>query len=399
MPWTDLTPMDQRLELVTLARSGEFTVTELASRFGVSKKTAHKWISRFEAGGAKALKDQSRAPRHSPRKTPDDVERLIVKLKRAHPTWGPKKIQVLAERDHGVGSPPATSTIGEILKRHGLVRKRRRRSGVYPRPNEELTEAERPNHVWAVDHKGWFLLGDGNKCIPLTVSDLHSRYLIALEADTDATQRSARKGFEKAFRRYGLPEIIRVDNGSPFASMGPGRLSKLSVWWIGQGIEVEFTRPGNPQDNGAHERMHRTLKDECCAPASAHRAAQQQRFNRWKKSFNEVRPHESLAQRVPADFYQPSNRRLDGTTSARLYEPGDETLPVNRSGSISLGGKAFQVGEALAGTRVLIERSEGGVISVRYANVALGEYREDQEYRFLMPPGHYDLEDRIHGRK
>lgn len=386
--------MEQRLELVTLALSGEFKVTELAIRYGVSEKTAHKWITRYKAGGMKALCDQSRAPKRSPQKTPDEVERLVVKLKRTYPTWGPKKIRVLLERDHGVGNPPAASTIGDILKRHGLVQKRRRRPGVYTRPNEDLTTAEHSNHVWAVDHKGWFLLNDGSKCIPLTVSDLHSRYLIALEADTDSTQRSARKGFEKAFRLYGLPEIIRVDNGSPFASMGPGRLSKLSVWWIGQGIDVEFTRPGNPQDNGAHERMHRTMKAECCVPPSAHQAAQQQRFHRWKKTFNEVRPHESLGQRVPSDFYHPSNRRLDKTTSARLYEPGDETLSVNSSGSISLGGRSFHVGEALAGTEVLIERTKGGVISVRYANVNLGEYQEDQKDRFLMPPGHFEMEAR-----
>jgi len=389
MPWKPDTLMEKRLELVSLAVSGEFSVSELAQRFGVSCKTAHKWIKRYKEGGAANLCDRSRAPKSSPQRTAAEVERLIVRIRRKRPSWAGKKIRELLERDHGVERPPAVSTIDEILKRHGLVKKRRRRPGVYRVQNEELSAAERANHVWAVDHKGWFLLGDRSRCIPLTVSDLHSRFIIGVEADSDATQASARRGFERAFRRYGLPEIIRVDNGSPFASMGPGRLSKLSVWWIGQGVQVEFTRPGNPQDNGSHERMHKTLKAECCKPASANRRAQQQRFDRWRREFNEVRPHESLGQRVPADLYQASNLRLDKSVKTRLYEPLQETLKVNQGGFVSLEGKALHVGEALAGTEVALDRNESGLIEVRYSNVRLGEYRPGQTEKRLMYPGYY----------
>ncbi|NRB74190.1 MAG: DDE-type integrase/transposase/recombinase [Verrucomicrobiales bacterium] len=395
MPWKTGTLMEKRNELVSLARNEEFMVTELSKRFEVSRKTAHKWISRYEEGGPECLVDRSRAPKHSPQRTSKELERLMLRLKRGHPTWGAKKIRVLLERDHGVESPPAVGTIGEIMKRHGLVKKRRRRPGVYPALNEELTEAARPNHVWGVDHKGWFWLDNDSRCIPLTVSDLHSRYIIAIEADTDSTQASARRGFEKAFRRYGLPEIIRVDNGSPFASMGAGRLSKLSVWWIGQGVKVEFTRPGNPQDNGCHERMHRTLKGECCSPGSVNRVAQQQRFDRWREKFKDVRPYESLGQKVPADLYHPSNLRLDRNITTRLYDPLEETLRVNQSGFISLDGKAFHVGEALAGTEVALDRNEKGLIEVRYSNVKLGEYRSDQSERRLMYPGCYAEEARM----
>lgn len=383
--------MDQREQLVVLASTGEYTVTELAARFGISLKTAHKWIGRYKAGGLSNLCDRSRAPRHSPQRTDKAVERLILKLKRRHPTWAGKKIRVILKRDHGVEKPPAVSTIGEILKRHGLVTRRRRRPGTYPAGNTNLTEAEQANQVWTVDHKGWFWLKNKERCIPLTVTDLHSHYIIALEADGDSTQASTKRGFKKAFRRYGLPEIIRVDNGSPFASMGPGRLSKLSVWWIGHGIRVEFTRPGKPQDNGSHERMHRTLKDECCTPPSIHHSAQQQRFDRWRKTFNEVRPHESLGQRVPADLYQPSNVRYDKNIKATLYHPDEETLPVSQSGFLYLDGRNLHVGEALAGSEVALDRTKSGLITVRYTNVKLGEYRPGQKDKRLMYPGYYEV--------
>ena len=281
------------------------------------------------------------------------------------------------------------STIGEILKRHGLVKKRRNRGGIFPARHHELTEAQRPNHVWTVDHKGWFLLGNKSRCIPLTVTDLHSHFVIALEASEDSTQATTRRGFLKAFRAWGLPETIRVDNGSPFASMGPGRLSKLSVWWIGQGIRVEFTRPGKPQDNGSHERMHRTLKADCCKPPSCHHAAQQQRFDRWRKQFNEVRPHEAIRMRVPAEMYQPSNNRLDESIKNRLYYPGEETLQVTQSGHIYLEGRNLHVGEALAGSEVALDRGKNGVIEVRYANVRLGEYKSGQKENRIRFPGHY----------
>jgi len=390
MPWKTDTPMEQRQQLALLAKTGEYTVTELSQRFGVSRRTAHKWIGRFEREGLEGLDDRHRAPKNSPQKTAGEVEEIITAQRRLHPTWGSKKLHELLVRDHGIETPPARSTIGAILKRHGLSKPKRRRPGVYPVQRGELTEPERPNQVWCTDHKGWFVLGDGSRCIPLTITDLHSRFIIGIEADAVSTQVTAQAGFEKAFAASGLPEIIRVDNGSPFASMGPGGLSKLSVWWMRQGISVEFTRPGCPQDNGSHERMHRTLKAECCKPACAHRRAQQKRFDQWSEEFNGSRPHEALGMRVPGEVYRVSNKRVDARIEARLYEADDELLKVTSSGSIHLDGRNLHVGEALQDAQVALDRDCGSsVIAVRFANVKLGEYEMGQKDPRLMYPGYY----------
>ncbi len=313
-------------------------MVELCESFGISRKTGHKWKARYEAHGMVGLKDRSRAPKTVTSRTEEAVERLIVAEKRLHPTWGLKKIQRVLGVKHEVDRLPVVSTVGEVLKRHGLVKARKRRGGLFTVERGTLTPPERSNHVLGVDYKGWFLLGDGKRCDALTVSDLHSRYLMKAEAMPDMTVKWTHREFRSVFKRYGLPEIIRVDNGSPFASMGPAGLSRLSVWWIGLGIEVQFSRPGCPQDNGCHERMHRTMKAECCQPASANRWAQQQRFDRWRRVFNDERPHEGLGMRTPAQVYQRSARRLDERIKPALYEAGVETKRVNKAGFISING-------------------------------------------------------------
>ena len=388
MPWMTETPMEQKQRFVALAQSGHFTVSELCEEFGISRKSGHKWIKRYAESGVQGLTDRSRAPKSVPGRTEGEIERLIVAERRRRPTWGPKKLYRVMETKHGIECPPARSTIGEILKRNGLIKPRRRRPGVFKVDRQDLTPAERPNQVWAVDFKGWFLLGNGDRCDPLTLSDLCSRYLLKVKAQQGQTLRPTQRSFERAFRSHGLPEIIRVDNGSPFASMGPGGLSRLSVWWISLGIDVEFTRPGCPQDNGSHERMHRTMKAECCQPSSANTPAQQQRFDRWRGGFNQERPHESLDQQTPAQRYQASARRLDEGIKTRLYEPHDEIKRVSTAGFISLNGKSCFVGEAFEGADVAIEREEkSGLVSVRYANVRLG-YLENTPNARLRPPAY-----------
>lgn len=239
-----------------------------------------------------------------------------------------------------------------------------------------------------MDFKGWFLTGDGERCDPLTASDLHSRYLLRAQALPQATGAWSQRAFRAMFGRYGLPEIIRVDNGAPFGSMGPGGLSKLSVWWIGLGIEVEFSRPAHPQDNGCHERMHRTMKAECCRPPSANRAAQQQRFERWRKEFNQERPHEALEMRTPAQAYHESARRLDERIKPRLYELGVETRTVSATGFVALNGGNCYVGESFGGAEVALERDEeSGLMAVRYANVKLGSLDASHNAR-LRPPAY-----------
>lgn len=374
MPWKNVSPKEEKLRFVNLAQSDRYTVSELCEEFGISRKTGHKWLARHSEEGEKGLEERSRAPKSVAQRTGGDVERLIVAERRLHPTWGAKKIRAVLESKHGMSSPPATSTVGAVLKRNGLIETRRRRPGRFKVQREELTDAERPNHVFAVDFKGWFNTGDGERFDPLTVTDLHSRYLLRAEGLPQATTRWTQGAFRALFRRSGLPEIIRVDNGAPFASMGPGGLSKLSVWWIGLGIRVEFTRPGCPQDNGSHERMHRTMKAECCKPPSVNIPAQQQRVNRWRKVFNEERPHEALGMRYPAEVYQPCARRLDERVKPDLYELGVETKRVNSAGFVSMCGANHYVGESFAGVDVALETGEkDGLIHVRYANVQLGD--------------------------
>jgi transposase InsO family protein len=380
--------MKQKQQFVSAFASGHFSKTELCLEYGISRKTGDKWLKRYAEQGAKGLEERSRAPKNVANRTSTEVERLICAEKRKHPTWGPKKIRRRLETEHGMEHPPAVSTVGEVLKRHGMVAEKKRRGGVFKVERGTRTPPEHCNHVLGVDFKGWFLTGDGERFDPLTVTDLHSRYLMRAEGLPQATTKWTLRAFRSMFRRYGIPEIIRVDNGAPFASMGPGGLSKLSVWWIGLGIEVQYSRPGCPQDNGSHERMHRTMKDECCKPPSANPWAQQQRVDRWRKEFNEERPHESLGMRVPADVYQRSARRLDERIKPRLYELGVRTQRVNTAGFIALNGGNCYVGESFGGVDVALEQNEeSGLFHVRYANVKLGVLEESPTAR-LRPPAY-----------
>jgi len=372
-----MSPIDQRVRFVNLAESGRFEMLRLCQDFGISRKTGYKWLGRYRQHGVDALRDLSRAPKSVPARTEAEVEALVVGERRKHPTWGPKKIERVLEAVHGLERVPARSTIGEILKRHGMIQARRRRPGAFKVERGELQEAERSNQVWAADYKGWFYLGDGERCDPLTMSDLYSRYLIRLEAVPQATQHWTRRSSERAFIHYGVPEVIRVDNGSPFGSIGPGGLSKLSAWWITLGIEVEFIRPGHPEDNGSHERMHRTMKEECCQPASANAAAQQRRFERWRQGFNEERPHEAIDYRFPAEMYQANARHYESCVRNELYGVGEETYRVNENGAVYWKGRNWLVGEAFAGLDVVLEENpEKGAKAdtrlVRFANVKLG---------------------------
>jgi transposase InsO family protein len=362
------------LKFVTLANSGRFTVTELCLEFAISRQCGHKWIVRHSQGGAASLADGSRAPHSVPLRTSEAVERIVVGERRLHPTWGPKKLRAVLERKHLMNAPPAISTLGEILKRHGMIEARRRRPGAFNVERGALTESTRPNQVWATDFKGWFNTLDGERCDPLTVTDLFSRYLLGVQVLPQATQAWTRRAYTNLFRVYGLPEIIRMDNGSPFGSIGAGGLSKLSVWWISLGIDVEFIKPARPDQNGSHERMHGTMKAECCTPASATGQAQQRRFDRWKKEFNEQRPHEAIGQRVPDDVYHKSAIRFDESFAIDLYGPEAKTHPVSETGYVSWQGRNWHVGDAFAGQRVVFEpREDDKIVGVRFANLLLGE--------------------------
>jgi putative transposase len=380
MSWKNVTTMeDQITRFIMLAQSDRFTITELCEQFGISRKTGYKHLERYALSGLKGLQPRSHRPHQFPQRTDEIVESLIVAERRLHRTWGPKKLHQVLQLKHGVESPPARSTIGEILRRQGLSVRRRRQPGAYRALNAGLTEPTQPNEVWTVDFKGWFLLGNGQRCDPLTVCDRYSHYVLACRAQPDQQFKRTLHTFRGLLRQVGLPEVIRVDHGSPFASVGLGRLSSLSIWWIEQGIEVEFTRPASPQDNGSHERMHHDLKAEATQPPSANIPAQQRRFERWQYTYDHERPHEALDQQYPADFYQPSPRRLNEHDKPLVYPADYAVKTISASGFLAHEGKNYHVGEAFAGKRVGLRRNEAGQTELHFANVPLGHLAFDAE--------------------
>jgi len=379
MPWKNITSMEEIIRFVMLAQTDRFTITELCEQFGISRKTGYKHLERYAANGLKGLQVRSHRPREFPQRTAETVEALILAERRLHRTWGPKKLHKVLQVKHGLESPPARSTIGEILRRHGLSVHRRRTPGAYHALNDGLTVPTQPNQVWTFDFKGWFNLGNGQRCDPLTVCDRYSHYVLGLRARPNQQFKGTRHACQHLMRQVGLPEVIRVDLGSPFASVGLGRLSSLSVGWIEQGIAVEFTRPASPQDNGSHERMHRDLKAEATQPPSRNLAAQQRRFERWQYTYNHERPHEALGQQCPAEFYHPSARRLNEDDKPLVYPTNYEVKLVSTSGHLAHEGKNYQVGEVFAGKRVGLHLNPEGRTELHFANVHLGNLTFDAE--------------------
>lgn len=356
MPRFGRNPMLERQQFLN-----EFTVpganrSEVCARYGVSRRVGYKWLKRFEAEGMDGLADRSHAPHRHPNATPDRVRDLLLDARRKHPRWGPKKLVAFVRRCHPSLKLPATSTVAAVLKRSGFVMGRRRRRRVR-RLEMPRSVALEPNQVWCADFKGDFRLQNGQRCYPLTITDLATRMLIACVALPGTTTEAAYRVFERAFRRYGMPQAIRTDNGIPFATTnGLAGLSVLNVWWQRLGIRHERIKPGHPEQNGAHERMHRTLSEEAVFPALATMAAQQRRFDRYRRSFNQLRPHEALGQRTPAELYLRSTHELPRAIPAFEYPAGMDTRIVNVRGFISLDGRQVWVSEALHHQRVGLEQ-------------------------------------------
>ena len=359
MPWKEHGVMEERFRFIEEWKSGGFGMAELCRFYGISRGTGYKWVGRYEAaGGMEGLRELSRAPHGHPNATAEELEERIIELRSAHPTWGAPKIRAKLTSGNGGGERlPAESTIGAILQRHGLTvnRKRRRTSR---RASEPLAYAGEPNAVWCADYKGWFRTGDGTRIDPLTISDAYSRYLFRCQALPVPDYRHSKPVFEAAFREYGLPLRLRTDNGAPFGSNGESGLTALSVWWIELGIQPERIEPGKPQQNGRHERMHRTLKQETAAPPGKSRRAQQQRFDRFREEYNEDRPHEALGQTTPASHYEPSRRSYPGRVPTIDYPADWKTRCVTAGGKMSWNGEYVFVAHALEGKRVGLEQIE-----------------------------------------
>ena len=385
MPWDESCAMDERMGFVTTRLRGFGTMAEDCEAFGISRKTGYKWMARYQAEGAAGLVERSHAPRRPGGVTPEALCGRVIALRRARPSWGPLKI-IGKLRSLDPALPwPAPSTAGEILKRAGLVSGRRLRRRAPPRLGE-LTRAERANHVWAVDHKGWIRLGDRSRCEPLTITDSFSRFLVSVSATRSTRGEEARPLFERAFGDYGLPQTIRSDNGAPFASAGVTGLTALSVWWAKLGIGHERIDPGSPQQNGRHERFHLTLL-EAMRPPSADRQAQESRFESFKRDYNEERPHEALGQNPPAAFYEASPRAMPGRAPEPDYPAEAAVRRVRSNGEIKWRGGLVAVSTALVGEPVAVEETHDGQWHVRFHNLSLGVIdRHQNQLRRIRPP-------------
>jgi putative transposase len=354
MPWKETRVEEERLKFIVACLDEEsgWTMSEVCAAFGISRKSGYKWLQRYRAAGLEGLRERDRAPLHHPNATPAPLVEQVIAARKRHRFWGPRKLVAALKRAQPDIEWPTPSTVGAILKRQGLVPPRRRRRHAVGVVRPALCTPTHPNHIWAVDYKGWFRLGNGQRCDPLTISDLFSRYLLACQHVPRLTAQCARPVFETAFREYGLPEAIRSDNGSPFASVGLGGLSQLSVWWVKLGIALERIVPGRPDQNGRHERMHRTLKRETAAPPHANATAQQRCFNQFRTHFNDERPHEALSDRVPAQWYRPSSRAYPATVPAMEYPAHFEVRQVRTTGEIKWRGTCVYLSEALIGEPV-----------------------------------------------
>jgi transposase InsO family protein len=390
MPWARTDWMSERVKFVAAYLRREDSFTDLCQDFGVSRKTGYKWIQRYEAAGPAALEDRSRAPHRHPQATPAHVVDAIVSLRRRHPRWGPRKLRVVLRRRQPRMVLPALSTIGDILKRNGLVLKRRRirRSSPY---GERLRQYDAPNAVWCADFKGCFSVG-GERCHPLTISDGFSRYRLRCRALRRPLYRCARRVFESAFRAYGLPLAIRTDNGPPFSTLAPGGLSRLAVWWIRLGIRPERILPGRPDQNGRHERMHSTLKAETARPPRSSFRAQQRAFDQFQVEYNEQRPHEALGQEVPAYFYRRSARRYPPYLARMEYPAHFETRLAYPNGVISFGSTQWYVSACVARQRLGLEPVGTGCWRVYFGWIPLGlldprrfDERRDRQFGRLIP--------------
>jgi putative transposase len=377
MPWKECHVMDERLRFVARLLEGE-KMAPLCAEFGISRKTGYKIFERYKDCGVAAFTDRSRRPYRQANRLPPQLEAVIVRLKREYPGWGAPKIREKLRRQSPAPQLPAISTVHAVLDRHGLVKRRRRR-----RPSATGTTLSRPaepNALWCADYKGEFMLGDRRYCYPLTITDFASRYLLTCEALSTTQEKFAFTVFERTFKEFGLPDTIRTDNGVPFASAHAlYGLSKLSVWWLRLGIQIERSKPGHPQDNGRHERMHLTLKKDATKPAAANVLQQQARFDAFIEQFNRDRPHQALAMKVPADVYARSSRLYRGLEEL-TYPFHDGTFTVTQCGRICFKGRKVNLSHVFAGQNVGVTQVGERVWLVTFMRYDLG-YFDDETCR------------------
>jgi putative transposase len=371
MPWQECSKVDERLRFVARLMEGE-KMAALCREFDISRKTGYKIFNRYKGSGLEGLTDRSRRPYRQGCQLAFQIESLILQVKRDHPSWGAPKIREKIRRKHNDIRLPAISTVHAVLHRHGLVNVNRRRQRSHQAKGTALSRPVHPNELWCADYKGEFMLADRRYCYPLTITDAASRYLLCCEALPSTCASLAFTVFERTFKDFGLPASIRTDNGVPFASPNSlFGLSKLSVWWLRLGIQIERIKPAHPQQNGRHERMHLTLKREATKPASRNLLKQQERFDRFVHIFNDERPHEALAMKYPTELYVSSSRPYKGLSELE-YPFHDRTITVTNCGRICLGNRKINLSTVFAGQNVGIKEVADKVWLVSFMQYDLG---------------------------
>ena len=371
MPWKETCTVDQRESFIEAARARSMPFSDACDHFGISRKTGYKWLERYHEGGVAGLEDRSRAPKRVPWTLTLEMSKKLVALRQKRPTWGPRKMLGYLETHEPELELPAASTVGELLKREGLVKSRRRRRWPAGATPTGLKEPKAPNDCWGVDFKGQFVI-DHEYCWPLTTSDLFSRFLLGCTGLRSTATGGVKPIFVRLFQEYGLPNAIRSDNGVPFSSVALGGLSMLAVWWVRLGIRLERIPPGQPQHNGRHERMHRTLKAEACKPPEPTLAAQQRRFDDFRLDFNIDRPHEALANKSPAAVYEPSQKCYPSQLPELEYPSHFALRRVRHDGSVKLLSQELYLSGPLAGEVVGLEEMDDQLWHLHLGPIFLG---------------------------
>lgn len=376
MPWLEVNPMDQKILFIADCLRATNTFSDICAQYGISRKTGYKWLKRYQSMGVDGLSEMSRKPLISPYEIPYTIRQAILKFRRCGDmVLGPKKIQTLLAQHYPNEPTPSKTTIYKVLYDAGLVEKRRRKRRVAPFP-KPFAPVQSPNDLWSADFKGQFKLRSGVYCYPLTIMDHKSRYLICCKGVEGPRFEDTRQAFEAVFREYGLPQRIRTDNGIPFASRSAGGLSRLAVWWISLGILPERIDPGKPQQNGRHERMHRTLKQAATKPPESSFKTQQRRFDHFRINYNQNRPHEALQQQTPASTYRNSPRVYSEKKQEMTYPDYYTKLSVNSGGILNFRNKMIYVSHILEGYRVGLNEIDQGIFDVYFGPIRLGRLNE-----------------------
>jgi len=387
MPWQERCAMDERVSFLAEYLTGLWTMTELCDRFSISRKTGYKWVQRYDAGGRPALADQPRRPHGHPHAVPERVVQRLLEVRARFPRWSMGKVVTWAARRYPRTAWPCRTTAYELMRRAGVPRAPKRpgpAGGRAPALVRELTEPLAANAMWTTDFKGKFRLGNGAYCHPLTLRDGFSRFVLRCDGLPAESYPCTRPLFERAFAQFGVPECIRSDNGTPFASSGLAGLSRLSVWWMQLGIRVERIAPGCPEQNGSHEQFHRVLKRDTTRPPARTAPAQQRRFDAFRREYNHERPHDALGGAAPASVYTPSERRLPRTLPPINYPQHWEVRGADSSGVITFHGRPLNVTRALANQDVGLEEIDDAIWRVWFLATPLGHF-DERRWRWVRP--------------